>query len=76
VLQVAKGEARYFNELNSKLAKLQFVKEPILIWHHGLRLMVAYHPWSRNKYLFLPSKLMEHFANVVLPLDNTEIVPD
>jgi hypothetical protein len=37
-----------FNELNSKLAKLQFVKEQILIRYLGLGWTKAYHPWSRN----------------------------
>jgi hypothetical protein len=65
-----------FNELNSKSAKLKFVKEQILIWYWGLGWTKAYHPWSRNKHVFLHSELMEHFVTVVLPLENTEVVPD
>ncbi len=65
-----------FNELGSKSAKLQFVKEQILIRYLGLGWTKAYHPWSRNKHIFLPSELMEHFVKVVLPLDKTEVVPD
>jgi hypothetical protein len=65
-----------FNELNSKSAKLQFVKEQILIRYLGLGWTKAYHPWSRNKHVFSPSELMEHFVKVVLPLENTELVPD
>jgi hypothetical protein len=63
-----------FNELHSKSAKLQFVKEQILIRYLGLGWTKAYHPWSKNKHIFSPSELMEHFVKVVLPLDNTEIV--
>jgi hypothetical protein len=65
-----------FNELNSKLAKLQFVKEQIFISYLGLGWTKAYHPWSKNKHVFLPSELMEHFVMVVLPLEDTEVVPD
>ena len=65
-----------FNDLNSKTAKLQFVKEQILIRYLGLGWTKAYHPWSRNKHVFSPSELMEHFVKVVLPLENTELVPD
>jgi hypothetical protein len=66
-----------FNDLNSKKsAKLQFVKEQILIRYLGLGWTKAYHPWSKNKYVYLPSELMEHFVKVVLPLQNTEVVPE
>ncbi len=65
-----------FNELNSRSAKLKFVKEQILIWYLGLGWTKAYQLWSRNKHVFLPSELMEHFVTVVLPLENTEVVPD
>jgi hypothetical protein len=65
-----------FNELNRKSAKLQFVKEQILIWYLGLGWIKAYHPWLKNKHIFLPSELMEHFVMVVLPLEDTEVVPD
>jgi hypothetical protein len=65
-----------FNELHSKSAKLQFVKEQILIWYLGLGWTKAYHPWSKNKHIFSPYELMEHFVKVVLPLDHTEVVPN
>ena len=44
-----------FIELGSKLAKLQFVKEQILIWYLGLGWTKAYHPRSKNKHVFSPS---------------------
>ena len=65
-----------FNELSSKSAKLQFVKEQILIRCLGLGWAKACHPWSRNKHNYTPTELMEHFVKVVLPLANTEVVPD
>ncbi len=63
-----------FNGLSSKSAKLQFVKEQILIRYLGLGWTKAYHPWSKNKYIYSPAELMEHFVKVVLPLQNTEVV--
>jgi hypothetical protein len=74
--KLSKEAFNIFNELNSKLAKLQFVKEQILIWYLGLGWTKAYHPWSRNKHVFSPSELIEHFVKVVLPFENTEVVPD
>jgi hypothetical protein len=55
-----------FNELSSKSAKLQFVKEQILIRYLGLGWAKTYHPWSRNKHVFSQTELMEHFMKVVL----------
>ena len=63
-----------FNGLSSKSAKLQFVNEQILIWYLGLEWTKAYHPWSKNKYVYSPAELMKHFVKVVLPLQNTEVV--
>jgi len=63
-----------FNELHSKSAKLEFVKEQILIRYLGLGWTKAYHPLSKNKHIFSPSELMEHFVKVVLPLNNMEVV--
>jgi hypothetical protein len=65
-----------FNELSSKTAKLRFVKEQFLIRYLVLWWVKAYHPWSRNKYVFSPTELTEHFVEVVLPLANTEVMPD
>ncbi len=65
-----------FNGLSSKSAKLQFVKKQILIRYLGLGWTKAYHPWSKNKYVYSPAELMEHFVKVVLPLQNTEVVPE
>ncbi len=72
----SKEALNIFNDLSSKSAKLKFVKEQILIWYLGLGWTKAYHPWSKKKHVFSPVELMEHFVKVVLPLQNTEIVPD
>ncbi len=74
--KLAKDAFDLFDELGSKSAKLQFVKEQILIWYLGLGWDKAYHPWSRNKHVYTPTELMEHFVKMVLPLANTEVVPD
>ncbi len=52
------------------------MKEQILIRYLGLGWAKAYHPWSKNKHVYTPAELMEHFVKVVLPLANTEVVPD
>ena len=52
------------------------MKEQILIRYLGLGWTKAYHPWLKNKYVYSPSELMEHFVKVVLPLQNTEVVPE
>ncbi len=59
--KTAKEAFDVFNDLNSKSAKLQFVKEQILIRYLGLGWTKAYHPWLKNKYVYSPSELMEHF---------------
>jgi hypothetical protein len=74
--KLSKEAFNIFNDLSSKSAKLQFVKEQILIWYLGLGWTKAYHPWSKNKRIFSPVILMEHFVKVLLPLQNMEIVPD
>ena len=48
----------------------------ILIRYLGLGWEKAYHPWSRNKHVYTLTEHMEHFVKVVLPLANTEVVPD
>jgi hypothetical protein len=66
-----------FNGLNSISTKPLLVKEQILIQYLGQGWAKAYHPWSKNKYIFSPSELMDQFVKVVvLPLQDTEIVPD
>ncbi len=74
--KTAKEAFDVFNDLNSKSTKLQFVKEQILLRYLGLGWTKAYHPLLKNKYVYSPSELMEHFVKVVLPLQNTEVVPE
>ncbi len=39
--------------------------------------MKAYHPWSKNRHIFILTELMEHFVKAVLPLATTRMaVPD
>jgi hypothetical protein len=65
-----------FDDLWSKMAKLQFVKEQILIRYLGLGWEKAYHPWSRNKHFYTLAELLEHFVKVVLALAYTKVMPD
>jgi hypothetical protein len=50
--KLAKDSFDLFDLLGSKLAKLQFVKEQILIRYLGLGWEKAYHPWTRNKPVY------------------------
>lgn len=65
-----------FGRLKAKKWKVKFVKEQILIRYLGLGWDDAHHPWSKNGYTFSAEELLEHLINVVIPLENTEVVPD
>jgi hypothetical protein len=64
-----------FGRLNSKSARMRFVREQILMRRIGLGWEGAYHPWSKNDYTFSPEELLEHLVNTVIPLQDTEVVP-
>ena len=64
-----------FEKLKTKKDRLSWVKEQILIRYLGLGWNAAHHPWSKNKYHYSPSELLQHLINVVIPLQQTEIVP-
>ena len=46
-----------------------------MIRYLGLGLEEAYHPWSENGYTFTAQELLDHFINVVLPLEKTSDLP-
>ena len=66
-------------QFKSKKARLEAVKEQILIRYLGLGWVEAHHPWSEkrgvSRYTFLPCELLEHFVKVVLPLADSNTVP-
>jgi hypothetical protein len=65
-----------FEKLGSKAEKLKCVREQILIRYLGLGWIGAHHPWSKNKYQYLPAELLKHLCDVVIPLQDTEDVPE
>ena len=64
-----------FEKLTTTKDRLTWVKEQILIRYLGLGWNAAHHPWSKNKYQYSPSELLQHLVNIVIPLQQTEIVP-
>lgn len=64
-----------YSKLSSKTERLKCVKEQILIRYLGLGWDKAHHPWSKNKYQYLPSELLKHLCEVVIPLQDVEEVP-
>ena len=71
------AQARYeFGRLKIKKWRIKFVKEQILIRYLGLGWDDAHHPWSKNGHTFSAEELLEHLINVVIPLEDTEVVPD
>ena len=57
-----------FAELPSPTAKLEAVKEQILIRFLGLGIEEAHHPWSRDGHTFSADELFRHLVETVIPL--------
>lgn len=62
-------------KLGSKTEQLKCAREQILIRYIGLGWISAHHPWSKNRYQYLPTELLKHLCEVVIPLSETEDVP-
>ena len=65
-----------FEQLTLKKEKIECVKEQILIRYLGLGWEEAHHPWSKNKHTYTASELLKHLCEVVIPLQDTKVVPD
>ena len=65
-----------FNQLASKTAQLEAVKEQILIRYIGCGWKEAYHAWSLNERPYTADELFQHFIETVLPLADILEVPD
>jgi hypothetical protein len=66
---------REFDQLKTATARYRWVKEQILIRYVGLGWEEAYHPWSKNGYIYTPVELLGHLTKVVIPLQRYKIVP-
>jgi hypothetical protein len=64
-----------FDQLKSESAKLEAVKEQILMRFLGLGWVDAHHPWSAKGEVFNAIHLFHHFIEKVLPLANKLEVP-
>ena len=64
-----------FEEFKTKKDQVTWAKKRILICYFGLGWNAAHQPWSKNKYHYTPLELLQYLADVVIPLQHTEIVP-
>lgn len=67
---------REFSTLKSVTAQYEWVKDQILIRYVGLGWEEAYHPWSKNGYVYTPTELLKHLTKVVIPLQRHKTVPE
>lgn len=67
---------REYNRLKSETAKLRAVKEQILIRYVGFGWSEAHHPWSRGEITYNSKFLFTFLTDVVIPMAETETVPD
>eukprot|EP00986_Skeletonema_menzelii_P020214 scaffold30540_cov257-Skeletonema_menzelii.AAC.1 len=72
---VATAQEEY-NKLSSNAAKMKEVRNQILIRYLGLGWVKAHHPWSKNGRQYTHAELFDHLINTVIPLSETETVPD
>jgi hypothetical protein len=64
-----------YNVLPSEAARLKAVKEQITIRRKGTIGERAGHKWSQNGYYYTSRELLDHFINVILPMEANEPVP-
>ena len=67
---------REYNKLSSNAAKMKEVRNQILIRYLGLGWVKAHHPWSKNGRDYTHAELFDHLINTVIPLSQTETVPE
>mmetsp|Transcript_11105 Transcript_11105/g.22083 ORF Transcript_11105/g.22083 Transcript_11105/m.22083 type:complete len:381 (-) Transcript_11105:27-1169(-) len=72
---VATAQEEY-NKLSSNAAKMKEVRNQILIRYLGLGWVKAHHPWSKNGREYTHAELFDHLINTVIPLSQTETVPE
>ena len=74
--KTSKQACKEFKKLGSHTQQLKYTKEQILIRYLGLGWEKAYHPWSKDKYTFTATELLEHLVKTVIPLAKSEKVPN
>ena len=64
-----------YNQLKSETARLNAVKEQILIRYLGLGWEDALHPWSSQGVVFNSQQLLNHLIEKVIPMTGQQEVP-
>ena len=64
-----------YGKLKSESARLNAVKEQILICYLGLRCEDAHHPWSKSGVTFSSKQLLKHLIETVIPMANELTIP-
>jgi len=64
-----------YGQLKSETARLNAVKEQILIRYLGLGWERAHHPWSKSGVTFSSKQLLKHLIETVIPMANELPIP-
>ena len=64
-----------YGQLKSETARLNAVKEQILIHYLGLGWECAHHPWSKSGVTFSSKQLLKHLIETVIPMANGLPIP-
>ena len=64
-----------YGQLKSETARLNAVKEQILIGYLGLGLERAHNPWSKSRVTFSSKQLLKHLIETVIPMANELSIP-
>ncbi len=64
-----------YEQLKSESARLNAVKEQILIRYLGLGWEDAHHPWSKSGVTFSSKQLLKHLIETVIPMANELTIP-
>jgi hypothetical protein len=62
-------------QLGSEGARLKAIKEQITIRRKGTIGEEAGHKWSENGYHYTADELLDHFLNVILPMESVRPIP-
>jgi hypothetical protein len=64
-----------YGQLKSETARLNAVKEQILIGYLGLGWERAHNPWSKSRVTFSSKQLLKHLIETVIPMANELPIP-
>ena len=64
-----------YGQLKSESARLNAVKEPILMCYLGLGWEDGHHPWSKSGVTFSSKQLLKHLIETVIPMAKALPIP-